>query len=185
MLPTEMSSVDEIVKLWDERVPEGDLEAKHLALKALMIGVAINRENDSWCRKNLGVARGEIGVLMALRRAPKESMRPTDLFVSLSLTSAGMTKQINRLVDRGLVQRENHPDHKGGFLIKLTPIGRVVAEASYKGVDTAGPMVRALSGCDPEKRAILGELFDVLLEASQGEASARRPRGSDKEASEE
>jgi len=175
-VPAGNEPVDEMVRVWAERVPGGNIDAKRLTLKLLLAGVAINRENESWCRQHFDLGRGEIAVLMALRRAPHESMRPTDLFVSLSLSSAGMTKQLDALEKRGLIQRENHPGHRGGFLVRITPAGRAIADDAHRGVDSAGPVAQALSALPRGQQREMEATLDVLLEASYRGAQARKSR---------
>jgi DNA-binding MarR family transcriptional regulator len=181
-VPAGNEPVDVMVRVWAERVPGGDIDAKRLTLKLMLAGVAINRENESWCRHHFDLGRGEISVLMALRRAPHESMRPTDLFVSLSLSSAGVTKQLDALEKRGLIQRENHPGHRGGFLVRMTPSGRAIADAAHRGVDSAGPVASALGTLPRGQQREMEAALDILLEASYRGAQARKSRSRRQEA---
>ncbi len=181
-MPAGNEPVDVMVRVWAERVPGGDIDAKRLTLKLMLAGVAINRENESWCRHHFDLGRGEISVLMALRRAPHESMRPTDLFVSLSLSSAGVTKQLDALEKRGLIQRENHPGHRGGFLVRMTPSGRAIADAAHRGVDSAGPVASALGTLPRGQQREMEAALDILLEASYRGAQARKSRSRRQEA---
>jgi DNA-binding MarR family transcriptional regulator len=50
------------------------------------------------------------------------------LFKSLILTSGAITKQVDRLAKHGFVERSVDPEHRGGFLIRLTIRGLTVAD---------------------------------------------------------
>jgi len=61
---------------------------------------------------------------VALRRGgPPYAKRPTDLFRALLVTSGAITKKVDRLVERGFVDRMADPGHGGGFLVHLTRKG--------------------------------------------------------------
>ena len=79
---------------------------------------------DKHCRSRFGVSGADMRVLFALRRAGSPyALRPTELFRSLLVTSGAITKQIDRLVTAGFVDRQPGPERSGGFLIHLTDQG--------------------------------------------------------------
>jgi len=163
-------------KLWDLRIPGGDIEAKRLTLKLLLIGLAINCETENWSREKFGLSRSELAVLMALRRAPAEKMRPTDLFVVLSMSSAGVTKLVKLLADRGLVVRDRNPAHRGGFLVGLTDTGRALADEAHRSIEVCGPIAQTITALKGESRRAIEGLFDLLLGAAQQGAAVRKSR---------
>jgi MarR family transcriptional regulator, 2-MHQ and catechol-resistance regulon repressor len=53
-----------------------------------------------------GLGAVEFEVLLRLGRSPGQLLRMTDLSAQTSLTTSGVTRVVDRLVERGLVQRE-------------------------------------------------------------------------------
>lgn len=173
---TRRALVDDVADFWSRQSLEGDIATKRLTLKMLLVGMALNRENEDWCRARFDLSRGELAVLMAVRRAAAEGIRPTDLFISLSMSSAGVTKQLKVLEGRGLVAREGDPRHRRGFLVRLSPEGQAIADAAHTAIDATGPVAEALSGLAPGHRAQVERALDILLSASRESAVARKSR---------
>src|SRR5207249_2050834 len=72
-----------------------------------------------------GLTRGDVGVLSALRTSPPpHTLSPTQLFRGLMMSSAGMTKRLDRLEKVGLVKRNPDKDDRRGVTIHLTEPGR-------------------------------------------------------------
>lgn len=172
--------IDNVADFWSRQGLKGDIDAKRLALKALIIGMALSRDVEEWGRTMFGLSLGEMTALTAVRRASPGMLRPTDLFVSTSMSSAGMTKQLNGLERRGLVERLDDPHRKRGFLIKLTPAGRVMADAIHTGIDSSSSITSALAGLPQTRRNQVEQTLDLLLEAHRQSAlirKARSPKG--------
>jgi DNA-binding MarR family transcriptional regulator len=82
---------------------------------------------------NLGP--GEMRILLVLGWwAPKYAVSPTDLFRQLLITSGAVSKQIDRLVEIGLVTRVAHPDVLRGLLVRLKPAGKEIADAAMREI---------------------------------------------------
>ena len=82
--------------------------------------------------------------------------RPGDLQVRIGLSSGGVTKAVDRLVERGLAGRDYGAiphDHRG-VLISLTEAGR----------QTVRTLTEALAAHLPESRALVRELDRLLPE---------------------
>jgi DNA-binding MarR family transcriptional regulator len=105
---------------------------------------------------------GWFDLLAALRRAGKPyQLNPTQLSQATMLSSAGMTKRLDRMAAAGLIKR--HPDlsDRRGTLVRLTPRGR-------KTIDAALPVhvaneARLLDGLNPQERRSLDALLRKLL----------------------
>jgi DNA-binding MarR family transcriptional regulator len=63
------------------------------------------------------------GVLITLITDPGRRMRMTDIADRVLTSPSGMTRAVARLVDDGLVAREQDPDDRRSFLVALTPRG--------------------------------------------------------------
>lgn len=80
-----------------------------------------------------GLDAGEFDVLATLLRSgPPYSLRPTELYTSLMISSGGLTDRLDRLRRAGLIRREPSPDDRRSLLVQLTPDGRKRAEAAFR-----------------------------------------------------
>lgn len=96
---------------------------------AQRLGRILDAVDDRQCRVNFGISGAEMRVLFALRRSgPSYSLRPTELFRSILVTSGAITKQVDRLIARGYVKRQPGPNKSGGYLIQLTKKGFKIAD---------------------------------------------------------
>lgn len=71
-----------------------------------------------------GVSHSEYDVLVNVAGAAREGVRPTELAERVLLTKSGLTRLLDRLVDRGFIERHACPTDRRGQLIVLTPDGR-------------------------------------------------------------
>jgi DNA-binding MarR family transcriptional regulator len=65
-------------------------------------------------------------VLLRLARAPGRALRMTDLAERVMLSPSGLTRLVDRLVARGLVQRQADPQDARAALATLTDEGRAL-----------------------------------------------------------
>lgn len=109
-----------------------------------------------------GLNRGDVGVLSALRIAgPPYQLSPTRLFKGLMLSSAGITSRLDRLENRGLVQRARDPHDRRGVLVGLTAQGRSVLEQAV-AANTAAEH-ELVAGLGPAELASLAALLKKVL----------------------
>jgi DNA-binding MarR family transcriptional regulator len=71
-----------------------------------------------------GVSHSEYDVLVNVANGPKEGVRPTDLAERVLITKSGLTRMLDRLVERGFIERHACPSDRRGQLIVLTADGR-------------------------------------------------------------
>lgn len=153
--------VDNLVAAWRRERPDldvGPLEvlsrvtrlARHLDLarRAAFAG----HDLEAW----------EFDVLAALRRtgAPY-ALSPGQLVTQTLVTSGTMTNRIDRLADRGLVERRPDPDDRRGVQVRLTEAGRTRVDAAL--ADLLGREGTLLAGLTPRQRAQLADLLRRLL----------------------
>jgi DNA-binding MarR family transcriptional regulator len=123
--------VDELTEAWARERPDLDLGpvavfsrisrlARHLDLARREAFTA--HEIESW----------EFDVLAALRRAgaPYE-LSPGRLIRATLVTSGTMTNRIDRLADRGLVERHPDPDDRRGVIVQLTREGKATVDGAF------------------------------------------------------
>jgi DNA-binding MarR family transcriptional regulator len=105
---------------------------------------------------------GWFDLLGALLRAGKPyQLNPTQLMQATMLSSAGMTKRLDRMAAAGLVERHPDPSDRRGTLVRLTPRGR-------KTIDAALPVhvaneAQLLAALSQDERRSLDALLRRLL----------------------
>ena len=81
----------------------------------------------------LGLAGAEFEALLRLARSPDRRLRMTDLTAQTSLTSSGITRVVDRLVDRGLVGREACATDRRSTYAVITAAGQQLIESALPG----------------------------------------------------
>ena len=61
---------------------------------------------------------------MNVAGGPREGLRPTELAERVLITKSGLTRLLDRLVERGYIERRACASDRRGQLIVLTPEGR-------------------------------------------------------------
>lgn len=131
-------------------------------LYAQRLGRILDAVDDRQCRANFGISAAEMRVLYALRRAaPAYALRPTELFRSILVTSGTITKQVDRLIAGGYVERQPGPNKSGGYLIHLTTKGFKTADDSLTAL--AGSAVISHEVLSREERQIIYVLLGKML----------------------
>ena len=124
MAKRDADHVDRIVTQWRRERP--DLDVAPLGVLGRLFRVA-QLADDALAKgvEPFGLQRGWFDLLAALRRAgaPYE-LNPTELMKATLLSSGGMTKRLDRLVEAGLVERRPDPDDRRGTLVRLTRQGK-------------------------------------------------------------
>ncbi len=92
---------------------------------------------------------------------PPHTLSPTQLFRGLMLSSAGMTKRLDRLESRGLVKRRPDPKDRRGVTIQLTESGRrLVTKAVAENTKTEAEILKGFSS---KERRFLADSLRALL----------------------
>ncbi len=130
MAPNTPDRLDRIVAQWHRE--RSDLDVSPLGLLGRLLLAA--QLVDATLAEGLGqhgLQPGWFDLLAALRRAgtPYE-LNPTELMRTTMLSSGGITKQLDRLVDAGLLERRNDPDDRRGTLVRLTRRGKASIDAA-------------------------------------------------------
>jgi DNA-binding MarR family transcriptional regulator len=160
-------------------------ELDGLDVTSFMVAATVQRLSAHIERAFVAVARrhqlgpGDLRILLALRRSgPRYALSPTELFRRLLITSGAVSKQVDRLVEVGLVTRVADPDTLRGLLVRLEPAGRAIADAAMREIcsDFLG-----LERLDPERAqralAALGELQGLMEGDSASPVGAASPAG--------
>ncbi|MBL8898624.1 MAG: MarR family transcriptional regulator [Planctomycetes bacterium] len=121
------------------------------------------------------LAAWEFDVLATLRRhgAPYR-MSATRLATSSMLTSGAMTNRIDRLEQRGLVERLADPNDRRGVVVALTPRGiELVEQAVAARFEEAAARLAGIAKTDRER---LAQGLRRMLLAFPGEALEEAPQ---------
>src|SRR5579863_4555636 len=102
------------------RVRKPHLDTSIIRAIVLIYGLSQQMENEfrDLARSRFSLRVGDLRILFALRRSGESGgLRPTELFRSLLITSSAVTKQVDRLITRGLVKRCPDPDTRKSFRV--------------------------------------------------------------------
>jgi len=123
-----MDHMDAIAEAWRRERPDVDVEALVL-LGRLFRTASLADTVLARALAERDLQRGWFNLLAALRRSgPPYELRPGELMRTTMLSSAGMTKRLDRLVEAGLVERRPDPDDRRGTLVRLTAAGRTTVD---------------------------------------------------------
>ena len=79
-----------------------------------------------------GLSLTQYEALLRLKLAPDRAMRMSELARGIFLSPSGITRAIDKLERRGLVERKVCASDRRGFLAVLTPAGRTLLRAASK-----------------------------------------------------
>ncbi|MEO3385018.1 MarR family transcriptional regulator [Mesorhizobium sp. CAU 1741] len=152
----EMDDVDRFRQSWARELPDVDTRGMAILGRALRIVGRARPEILSIMEKH-GLDGGTFDVLATLRRAgPPYTMRPTEMYRSLMVTSGGLTARLNRLEAVGLIERPPAPDDGRSLLVQLTPRGRDLVETVFgQDMEIEARMLAGLSEDEQEALAAL------------------------------
>jgi DNA-binding MarR family transcriptional regulator len=135
--------VDNIVEAWRRERPDLDLAPMEVLSRISRLARHLDRlranafsahDLESW----------EFDVLAALRRSgPPYRLSPGQLLRETLVTSGTMTNRVDRLVERGLVTRHDHPNDRRGVLVELTDAGREAVDAALLELMSAEHQITA------------------------------------------
>jgi DNA-binding MarR family transcriptional regulator len=158
--------VQRVVDQWRRERPDLDVSAMEVLSRLWRFARRADVEIERGFAEH-GLQPGWFDVLATLRRAghPYE-LTPTQLLQTAMLSSAGMTKRLDRLVDAGLVERRPDPADRRGVRVKLTPHGvRTVNRAVEAHVAREHELLAPLTAREREQ---LDALLRKLLAGVEG-----------------
>src|SRR5918997_1623840 len=115
--------VDRIVTAWRRERPDLDVEPLTVFSRVSRLARHLDRaRRRAFARHDLDA--WEFDVLSALRRSGEPyQLSPGTLVAQTLVTSGTMTNRIDRLEERGFVERHRSPDDRRGVLVQLTSEG--------------------------------------------------------------
>lgn len=154
-------AVDIIVEQWKKERP--DLDASVMGpMGRLSRNVVHIRQKLDDVFAQFGLSQWEFDVLATLRRSGKPyCLAPTDLFLSMMITSGTMTHRLKLLESREFIQRLPNKDDGRSMLVKLTKKGlQLVDKAVEAHIENEQTMLNVLT---PAQIQELDHLLALLL----------------------
>ena len=126
-----MSWIDDLSTAWKREYPNLDTRSFPPLVRLARLSVLIESFQQSVLAP-FELSSGDYGVLALLRRSGSPyAMSPSRLYSRLDRSSGGMSKNLKRLEERGLVERSPDPSDGRSSRISLTPEGLEVQERVF------------------------------------------------------
>ena len=153
--------VDLLVEAWQRERPDLDLRPLEVLSRVSRLGHHLDRARRSAFAEH-GIDSWEFDVLAALRRAGAPyQLSPGRLVRETLVTSGTMTNRVDRLLERGLVERLPDPGDRRGVLVRLTKQGRRQVDGALEGLLEREQQL--LGGLDLRHHAELAALLRALV----------------------
>jgi DNA-binding MarR family transcriptional regulator len=109
---------------WQQERPDIDAAVMALVGRLLEATQLIERDWLYPLATKFELHQGEFDVIATLRRSGQPyALTPTELYESLMLSSGAMTSRLDRLENKGLIERGRAPEDRRSILVRLTPAG--------------------------------------------------------------
>jgi DNA-binding MarR family transcriptional regulator len=114
--------------------------------------------------QSVGIPLVFFDVLIHVAAAPETRLTMSRLSTDVALTTGGVTRLVDRMVDAGLVERQNCPNDRRSIHVVLTPEGRaVLGQAVAAHVD--GIERHLMAHLNVSDRADLVRVLSKVLDA--------------------
>ena len=150
------------------RLSERELAAWRGLLKAHSQLVATL---DDELEREHGIPLGSYEVLLHLADAPEGSLRMGELADRLLLSRSGLTRMIDRLVSREVVERHSCPSDRRGTSARLTPAGRKLLDQA-RPTHLRGVREHFLRHLDDADLTRLGEIWERVTTPSAADETS-------------
>lgn len=118
-----VSWIDDLSTSWKREYPQLDTRSFPPMVRLARLAVLIESFQQTVLAP-FELSAGDYGVLAALRRVGRPyASSPSKLYSRLDRSSGGLTKNLKRLEERGLVKRSPDPSDGRGSVVSLTKQG--------------------------------------------------------------
>lgn len=153
--------VDLLLAQWARARPDLDCTPMGVLGRVARMAAIAGREVSEEL-KECGLLGSDFDILATLRRAD-EPLTPTALYQSAMLTSGAMTARLDKLAERGLIERQAAPNDRRSLLVSLTAAGReLIDRAVERHVANERRLLAPLT--EPEQAQLSALLKRWLLE---------------------
>jgi len=116
---------------------------------------------DERLEREHGLALSSYEVLLLLSRAPDNSLRMGALADQLLLSRSGLTRLVDRLAARGLVERHTCSSDRRGTFARLTDAGHAAFDEA-RPTNLAAIREQFISRLDDDDLEVLAKVWDKL-----------------------
>jgi DNA-binding MarR family transcriptional regulator len=128
--PIRTDRVDRIQDEWRRARPDLDPSPQGVIGRLHRVALALTDRLTAVYTAH-GLSEAEFDLLASLRRTPEQELPAGELAAHTMVTSGGLTKRVDRLVGRGLVERSGAHDDGRRRMIRLTPAGRSLIDEAF------------------------------------------------------
>lgn len=152
----EADEVDELVQAWLRERDDLDLSPVEVFSRISRLARLLDLARREAFTAHQ-IEPWEFDVLAALRRAGRPyQLSPGQLLRETMVTSGTMTNRIDRLSERGLVDRSPDPDDRRGVLVGLTAAGKRAVDGAFETLlASERDLLAELSGTERKQLAAL------------------------------
>ncbi|CAM3545220.1 HTH-type transcriptional regulator MhqR [Vibrio aerogenes CECT 7868] len=151
--------VDRILAQWRSVHPELDCSAMGIIGRIRRVSRLFDESLKEVFRQHM-LSNIEFDILATLRRTDAP-LTPTALYQTLMLSSGAMSTRLEKLVQRGLIERIASEDDRRSNQVQLTDAGKAQVDAALQ--DHLSNMAHLLSGLTKEEQEQLADLNRKLL----------------------
>ena len=163
---SEPDAIDRLMAQWKRERPDLDADAMGTVGRVNRVVQVLTPRVEAVMKRH-GLNIGEFDVLASLRRSGEPyRLSPTALHSALLVSSGAMTNRLDRLEERGLIERLPDPADRRAIQVALTDAGReLIEEAVTEHVDN---LQRLLAPLTRAERDELDRLAKKLLRGREG-----------------
>lgn len=122
--------VDMLLAQWARQRPDLDCSPMGVLGRVARMAAIAGREVSEEL-KTCGLLGSDFDILATLRRAG-EPLTPTALYKAAMLSSGAMTARLDKLAERGLIERQAAPSDRRSLLVCLTASGRELVDRAVE-----------------------------------------------------
>lgn len=156
-------AIDAVIEQWRRERPDADIWPMGILGRIVRLSRVLEREYRKFFAEH-GLESWEFDVLTTLRRSGEPNGLTANALLRAALvTSGAITHRIDRMEEKGLVERVPDPSDRRSVRIRLTPHGREIVDGLLSlHLAYAARMLQPL---DPEAREQLASALRTLLES--------------------
>jgi DNA-binding MarR family transcriptional regulator len=141
------------------------LSAGAAAIAALQVANLRLREADELALRRLGVGPLDARALLHIVQRTRHGLvvRPAELVSTLRVSSAAITKLVDRLVHAGHLERSTHPTDRRAVVLTASEPMKTAISNVYKHIHT--PLVTVIDTFSAKELEVIGRFSDRLAEA--------------------
>jgi DNA-binding MarR family transcriptional regulator len=115
---------------WRRERPDVDTAPQGVIGRLHRVGIALTRRLTE-VYADYDLTEAEFDLLASIRRTPTRSRPAGELAANTMVTTGGLTKRVDRLVERGLVERRGDTSDARRRTVALTEAGRELIDRAF------------------------------------------------------